>query len=28
LAAASHRYAAAAYDRGFFADLVTGFLGL
>jgi acetyl-CoA C-acetyltransferase len=28
LAAASHRNAAAAYDRGFFDDLVTGFLGL
>ena len=28
LAAASHRNMAAAYDRGFFDDLVTGFLGL
>ncbi|MBU3751439.1 MAG: acetyl-CoA C-acetyltransferase [Mycobacterium sp.] len=28
LAAASHRKMAAAYDRGFFDDLVTGFLGL
>ena len=28
LAAASHRNAATAYDRGFFDDLVTGFLGL
>jgi len=28
LAAASHRNLAAAYDRGFFADLVTPFLGL
>jgi acetyl-CoA C-acetyltransferase len=28
LAAASHRHAAAAYDRGFFDDLVTPFLGL
>ena len=28
LAAASHRNMAAAYDRGFFDDLMTGFLGL
>ena len=28
LAAASHRHAAAAYERGFFDDLVTPFLGL
>ena len=28
LAAASHRNMAAAYDRGFFDDLVTPFLGL
>jgi len=28
LAAASHRNMAAAYDRGFFDDLITGFLGL
>jgi acetyl-CoA C-acetyltransferase len=28
LAAASHRHLAAAYDRGFFDDLVTPFLGL
>ena len=28
LAAASHRNMAAAYDRGFFDDLVTGFLGV
>ena len=28
LAAASHRTMIAAYDRGFFDDLVTGFLGL
>jgi len=28
LAAASHRHMAAAYDRGFFDDLVTPFLGL
>jgi len=28
IAAASHRNMAAAYDRGFFDDLVTGFLGL
>ena len=28
LAAASHRNMAAAYDRGFFDDLVSGFLGL
>ena len=28
LAAASHRNLAAAYDRGFFSDLVTPFLGL
>ena len=28
LAAASHRNMAAGYDRGFFDDLVTGFLGL
>jgi acetyl-CoA C-acetyltransferase len=28
LAAASHQHAAAAYDRGFFDDLVTPFLGL
>jgi len=28
LAAASHRNMTAAYDRGFFDDLVTGFLGL
>ena len=28
LAAASHQRAAAAYDRGFFADLVTPYLGL
>ncbi|MGI8614043.1 MAG: acetyl-CoA C-acetyltransferase [Nocardioidaceae bacterium] len=28
LAATSHRRSAAAYDRGFFADLVTPFLGL
>lgn len=28
LAVASHRNMAAAYDRGFFDDLVTGFLGL
>src|SRR5207245_587459 len=28
LAAASHRKLAAAYDRGFFADLLTPFLGL
>ena len=28
LAAASHRNAAEAYERGFFDDLVTGFLGL
>jgi len=28
LAAASHRHLAAAYDRGFFDDLITPFLGL
>jgi acetyl-CoA C-acetyltransferase len=28
LAAASHRHLAAAYDRGFFTDLVTPYLGL
>jgi acetyl-CoA C-acetyltransferase len=28
LAAASHQHAAAAYERGFFADLVTPYLGL
>jgi acetyl-CoA C-acetyltransferase len=28
LAAASHRHLAAAYDRGFFGDLVTPYLGL